>query len=142
MTCPPPPEPVCTRTEKKYCFPRRIDCSHDSQCPKSWRCAALPKDAQKKPPEGWQGATQACFPEGLALALMGLIDIDTVESDSDSSQSGAAGASSTQNSAGCTIAIAHEGSPTSQRALALLALAAVYAVARSRRTRPKSSTHA
>jgi hypothetical protein len=112
QNCPPPAEPVCTTSTQKVCFPKRIDCTTDAKCPKHWLCALLPKDAQKHPPTGWQGATQTCFPEGLALALMGKIQIEGSGS-SESSASGTStktnandsGSPTSNNSGGCAMTL-------------------------------------
>jgi hypothetical protein len=84
--CPPPPEPVCTQEERRYCFPARVDCATDADCDGGWQCVALSEDAKDDAPEGWEGADRLCLPEGLALAIEGKVDVGggTSESSQDS----------------------------------------------------------
>ncbi len=74
MNCPPPPEPVCTRVERRYCFPRRVDCTTNAECGADRRCVALPEEIQEDAPEAWQGATRLCLEEGIALLVEGRIE--------------------------------------------------------------------
>lgn len=67
---------ICTTSEEQnYCFPARVNCAGDDDCDAGGRCVALPVDSRKHPPAGWEGATQACFPEGLALLFEGRVEV-------------------------------------------------------------------
>lgn len=110
MNCSQPSEPVCTHEEHKACFPKRMDCTSDATCPRRWRCAALPKDAQKNPPAGWTDATKACFPEGIALALMGLVEVGGASSASAASNHKQAVTSEQASPGGCSVSANDQGS--------------------------------
>ena len=73
--CPEPMPDTCTTREEKYCFPDRKDCEGDDDCAASWRCTPIPPEARgDRAPSGWEDATAACLPEGLALAAEGRVE--------------------------------------------------------------------
>lgn len=72
--CPPPPEPTCTRVERRYCFPVRVDCTTSADCSPDRRCVMLPEEIQEDAPAAWQGATRLCLEEGIALLVEGRIE--------------------------------------------------------------------
>lgn len=87
------PEPVTVCDEPvtvSYCFPARQDCASGADCDHAWLCTELPLDAQDNPPMGWEGATQICLPEGIALAVTEQIELGNSEFSGGSSSHGEA----------------------------------------------------
>lgn len=138
------PEPDCGATEViRYCFPKRDDCTKESDCKSDWACTELPEDARKDPPPSWKGATQICLPVGLALAITGKIELGDSDfrggsgsSDSNSlAASDTGGAKSTaevspatnkkKDDGGCTVANVGRARASTDEVLALLALLSV-----------------
>ena len=143
--CPPPEEPVCEETSSEsvtYCFPDRVDCTSNGDCADDWRCVELPEDAMDKAPMAWQGATDICLPEGLALALDGTIRVGSTtqvksksadgaglsggskQSGAESGNAGESGddSSSGGSSSGCAIGAREAGTTLPLALLATLAL--------------------
>jgi len=98
--CPEPAAADCTPSEYRVCFPARVDCSDDSECDDGWTCYALPDDLQKDAPAGYEGATDVCFPEGVALAIDGQIELaDTGSRDAGGARDQSAGGKATSDEA-------------------------------------------
>jgi hypothetical protein len=81
------PEPTCTTSEIRLCFPARIDCTSDSDCAEGWTCFTLTEEHARNPPPSYEGATDVCFPEGIALAIDEQIELADVDDSGDGSRS-------------------------------------------------------
>lgn len=153
--CPEPTEADCMPVDHRLCFPARVDCAVDSECADGWTCFALPDDLREDAPVSYEGATDVCFPEGVALAIDGTIALADAggqgsssasdssgggkatsgELDPDSSMSPEASDASGKSDDGCNVAVVSGRGSSAGSGAGVLGFLLASALSRARRRR-------
>jgi hypothetical protein len=118
----------CESGDDKLCYPTRIECEADEECPDGWNCVAAAS-------EGADRGSSACFPRGFALALKGHATIAPDRTSDEQQASDGSGTASQANAESSSCSISAVGSNANRSALLVSIVAGALLFHRSRRAR-------